>query len=226
MQAQESAARQSQEAELRKWAEAELLVLQHDHSSRFAEVSKRVGAVEAALAEGGGKVVQARRRTTKPRANCGLVSFSLTGRDGSFGAQASFDRVHSAMKELSDRKTRELGVVRSEIEASYGAFVEAHRDTMSRLTSTVTSARDEVRPTAPQSIGPIQKIIRRCMQWTRVPRAYCPQRTANSPLRMRAPTRACADGRARTDRGRATKKAQHTRVRARACARVHGLLRA
>ena len=59
------------------------------------------------------------------------------------------------MKELSDRKTRELGVVRSEIEASYGAFVEAHRDTMSRLTSAVTSARDEVRPTA--RVGPIKR---------------------------------------------------------------------
>ena len=85
MQAQESGARQSQEAELRKWAEAELLVLQHDHSSRFAEVSKRVGAVEAALAEGGGKVVQARCRPTAPdetSPELRLMIFSRTGRDG------------------------------------------------------------------------------------------------------------------------------------------------
>ena len=85
MQAQESGARQSQEAELRKWAEAELLVLQHDHSSRFAEVSKRVGAVEAALAEGGGKVVQARRRPTAAgQQNLARIAvwFPFRGRDG------------------------------------------------------------------------------------------------------------------------------------------------
>jgi hypothetical protein len=149
MQAQESSARQSQEAELRKWAEAELMVLQHDHSSRFADIGKRVGAVEAALADGGGKAIQARRCMgrvcVRACVRACVPSRVVKCRLATALVQASFDRVHSAIKELSDRKTRELGVVRSEIEASYGSFVEAQRDTMSRLTSTVASAREEVR---------------------------------------------------------------------------------